>query len=243
MQQLPSLEIRHSTIANASAPGVDMAAGLLLEAALEQSRADGIYLYRFNHFNHPQAVLELVCSQGRTACANPVQMWAGESTRLWLLSLREPARIDSAAWLNDGLGSLPEFTHNRFQSAIVLPLTAEGTLAGLVTAGRLASPAFAESEAAVLLGLRPPLESLLAMAASHEDNARLRSELQTLTSRLAGRKQIERAKGIIQTRHGWTEEEAYLHLRRLSRKTRKPISEIARRVLAHSTSGSSPEAS
>jgi hypothetical protein len=241
MQELPALAIRYSAIPDAAASQLDLAAGPLLQAALGRSLADGIYLYRFER---GQLVLDLVSSRGLPATSvQPFQVQAGERTQRWLLSLRHPTQVESSAWRDWRLGPLPEFAHNRFQTAFAIPLTTEGTLAGILTAGRLVSQKFALPEATALLSLQSSLDSLLAITASREDNARLRSELQILTDRLAGRKQIERAKGIIQTRHGWTEEEAYLHLRRLSRKTRKPISEIARAVIVHSTSGLSTEAS
>jgi two-component system, response regulator PdtaR len=150
--------------------------------------------------------------------------------------------VETSAWRDWRLERLPEFVQNRFETAVAIPLATEGTLAGILTAVRLARDGFALQELSSLLSLQASLESLLAVAASREENARLKSELQRLTDRLAGRKHIERAKGIIQTRHGWTEEEAYLHLRRLSRKTRKPMGEIARSVIVHSTSGLSPKA-
>jgi AmiR/NasT family two-component response regulator len=42
---------------------------------------------------------------------------------------------------------------------------------------------------------------------------------------------VERAKGILQAEFGWTEEEAYLHVRRLSRQNRLPMREIAINVI------------
>ena len=55
----------------------------------------------------------------------------------------------------------------------------------------------------------------------------LRLEIQKLTQKLAARRILERAKGILQAEFGWTEEEAYLHVRRLSRQNRIPMREIA----------------
>jgi len=55
----------------------------------------------------------------------------------------------------------------------------------------------------------------------------LRRELEKLTQKLAARRILERAKGILQAEFGWTEEEAYLHVRRLSRQNRIPMREIA----------------
>jgi AmiR/NasT family two-component response regulator len=59
----------------------------------------------------------------------------------------------------------------------------------------------------------------------------LRREIEKLTQKLAARRILERAKGILQAEFGWTEEEAYLHVRRLSRQNRIPMREIAVNVI------------
>ena len=45
------------------------------------------------------------------------------------------------------------------------------------------------------------------------------------------RKLVERAKGILQTRHNLTEEEAYLRLRNESRRLRRPMRELAEAII------------
>ena len=55
--------------------------------------------------------------------------------------------------------------------------------------------------------------------------------LADLNRRLADRKLLERAKGLLQTRFRWTEEQAYLHLRNISRRRRTPMREIAQEVI------------
>jgi AmiR/NasT family two-component response regulator len=42
---------------------------------------------------------------------------------------------------------------------------------------------------------------------------------------------LDRAKGLLQESLGWTEEESYLQIRRLSRQQRTPMREIARQVI------------
>jgi len=59
----------------------------------------------------------------------------------------------------------------------------------------------------------------------------LRREVDNLNRRLADRKLLERAKGLLQTRFRWTEEQAYLHLRNISRRRRTPMREIAQEVI------------
>ena len=45
------------------------------------------------------------------------------------------------------------------------------------------------------------------------------------------RKLMERAKGILQQKHGITEEDAYLRLRNQSRRLRRPIREMAEAII------------
>jgi hypothetical protein len=69
---------------------------------------------------------------------------------------------------------------------------------------------------------------LLALATwcFHQIHA-LRSELTTVSERLGQRKLVERAKGLLQVKHGWSEQEAYEHLRRLSRQRRISMAAVA----------------
>jgi hypothetical protein len=60
---------------------------------------------------------------------------------------------------------------------------------------------------------------------------RLHSELVVVNERLGTRKLIERAKGMLQAERGLDEQQAYAHLRRLSRQRRMRMSEIASDLL------------
>jgi len=63
---------------------------------------------------------------------------------------------------------------------------------------------------------------------------RLHSELVVVNERLGKRKLIERAKGMLQVEHGLDEQQAYEHLRKLSRQRRIKMSEIAKDLLGGS---------
>jgi uroporphyrinogen-III synthase len=64
-----------------------------------------------------------------------------------------------------------------------------------------------------------------------EENARLTEEAEEMRRELETRKLVERAKGILQQRHGITEEEAYLRLRNQSRRLRRPMKELAQAII------------
>jgi hypothetical protein len=76
----------------------------------------------------------------------------------------------------------------------------------------------------------PLVESLnlAALAAwSFKEADRLRAELRVVNHQLAGRKLVERAKSLLQTERGMTEQQAYEFLRKLSRQRRVTIVKLA----------------
>ena len=73
---------------------------------------------------------------------------------------------------------------------------------------------------------------------SVKEISRLRADLKAVSSRLAQRKLVERAKGILQTHQGLSEEQAYAYLRGSSRRRRIPLTELAEEVLRARARGS-----
>ena len=61
---------------------------------------------------------------------------------------------------------------------------------------------------------------------------RLHSELAVVNDRLGARKLIEQAKGMLQAERGFDEQQAYAHLRKLSRQRRVRLSQVATDLLA-----------
>ena len=60
---------------------------------------------------------------------------------------------------------------------------------------------------------------------------KLRAELDDTRHKLAERKVIERAKGLLMTHHGLTDEQAYQRLRTLAMNKKLKLAEIAQRIL------------
>ncbi len=74
-------------------------------------------------------------------------------------------------------------------------------------------------------------KAVAGQAALALENARLISETLEMKRMLEARKIIERAKGILQNRHGITEEQAYLDLRSESRRLRRPMRDLAAAIV------------
>jgi uroporphyrinogen-III synthase len=71
----------------------------------------------------------------------------------------------------------------------------------------------------------------IALSLLAEENTKLQDEALQIKRQLETRKLVERAKGLLQRRYEWTEQQAYERLRNESRRLRKPIREIAEAIL------------
>ena len=76
------------------------------------------------------------------------------------------------------------------------------------------------------------LPAIRAARARHEELAALREEAESLAEALAARKSIERAKGLLMTKEGITEQEAFERLRRASQLAGRPLKVVADALIA-----------
>ena len=216
----------HSFYSSAAArPGeFDTAINPLLDLALTEANAQGAYLYSVDLENW---AARLVVWSGLSPIAStlPVE-WQGRSVKA-SFSREAPLVLHESAWAHPGLTSLPEFQKNRFEGVVSVPILEGGRVAGMLNVCRSAVAALKPREFSFLLSLAVPIGGLL--AARH-----LEREVEKLTQQLADRKVVERAKGLIQSRLEWTEEQAYFCIRNLSRRRRIPMRTIAEEVISSS---------
>src|SRR5580765_6554130 len=198
----------------------------LLDLSLAQTTSHGAYLYRLDR--DPDG-LELLTWSGRPA--SDIESFDVElrpQAGAWHRENLTAVVLDRDAWSDWRFERFPEFLHNRFQAAASVPLLDRGAVVGMVNICRLTSGAYQPRESAFLRSLSLPLGALLSHASAR---VKLESEVEVLSRKLADRKLFDRAKGLLQVSYQWTEEEAYLHLRRTSRQRRQPMREIAREII------------
>ena len=198
----------------------------LLELSLAQTNSQGAYLYRLDR--DPDG-LELVAWSGRVASDIEnfdVELRAQASG--WYRENVTTVILDRDAWSDWRFERFPEFLRNRFQATASVPLLDQGEVVGIANICRMAPAAFQAWEAAFLRNLSLPLGALLAQTSAR---VKLESEVQELSRKLADRKLLDRAKGLLQASYQWTEEEAYLYIRQTSRQRRTPMRDIAREII------------
>ena len=225
----PRLRVRYAAEGTAGNDALTASILPLLELCLHQTVTQGAYVYRLDREN---SALELRAWRGMWATEiGAYQVQLSSRAGNWFLELPATTVLETGAWLDWRFQSLPEFVHNRFESVLVVALHDAGRVVGAANFCQRAADGFATREITFLSGLSLPLGSLLAGGTAQDAKARLESEVHQLNRKLEDRKLIERAKGILQARFAWTEEQAYLNLRRSSRQSRAPMRAIARHVI------------
>ena len=173
---------------------------------------------------HPQAVdrLKLRAGQGMSG-------WVGEH--------REPAIVPQKAFADPRFKLFNQLPEGRFEAFLSVPLVSRGRLVGVLNLQKRAPHRYDEGEVSLI--------STIGFLVSAEiEMARLEGENFQLAERLAMRKLVERAKGILQSELMISEPEAYLMLQRQSQQRRRPMKEIAEAiVLSHAIKYQPPAAS
>lgn len=196
----------------------------LLEQIAHELGADFAYLYRVTESADS---IELVARTG------PAEFRGAEHHDHGSVPHADHLMVARSGWSDPRLLSFPDLALDRVESAALIPVDAAPDRA-ILALGRRQSLPFEPRHTALFEVVAMGLGAVLCSLRQAEELSELRAELERTRERLASRKAIERAKGIIQARDACTEDEAYGHLRRLSRTTREPMSEIARRVIQRS---------
>lgn len=194
----------------------------LLDLAILQAHAQAAYVYRFDRV---RADAQLVAFLG------PISKNAGQSLSRDIAPLhwnrKTPVLLRSGAASDWRFADFPEFKAGRFDGVVSVPLLESWETVGLANFCLNGDAPLSASALSLLMSLSLPLGTLLIAST-------LRERLEKAAQDLADRKILERAKGLLQARFQWTEEEAYLRIRRLSRRCRTPMRDIAQLVIESS---------
>jgi len=193
----------------------------LLDLALTQTNSQGAYVYRLDSDG---GAARLVISCGLTPAHERGFRLNGNGEANGWIHRCASVVLHEKAWMDKRFQDFPEFQKNHFEGVISVPLTASDEIVGMANFCRSQRIPVQPRELAFLSALSLPLGSLLV-------GAELSERLEALAHRLEDRKLFDRSKGLLQSRYGWTENEAYLYLRRLSRQRRVPMREIALDVI------------
>jgi putative methionine-R-sulfoxide reductase with GAF domain len=188
--------------------------------AVSLVRCDSCFVYvleddelvlRASNNPHPEAVnwLKLKLGQGITG---------------WVAEHRQPVTVAQKASQDPRFQLFNELPEDRFEAFLSVPVLSRGRLVCVINLQNREPHRYNEREVRLL-------STIGFLAGAEIEMARLETENSQLSEKLAARKLMERAKGILQRELKINEEDAYLTLQRESRKRGKSMKEIAESIL------------
>ncbi|MFC5865051.1 uroporphyrinogen-III synthase [Acidicapsa dinghuensis] len=151
-------------------------------------------------------------------------IWLGQGITGWVGWHREPVAIPEKALKDPRFQRFKNLPEDTFEAFLSVPILCRSKLIGVINLQHR-KPYYHSEQEVRLLTLAGYL------VGAELERARLESENLELSDRLESRKQIEKAKGVLQRDFGLDEDTAYKALQRESRQRRKSMRDIAEAIL------------
>jgi uroporphyrinogen-III synthase len=151
-------------------------------------------------------------------------IWLGQGITGWVGWHREPVAIPEKALKDPRFQRFKSLPEDTFEAFLSVPILCRSKLIGVINLQHRKPYFHSEQEVRLLTAAGH-------LVGAELERARLESENMELSGRLESRKQIERAKGVLQRDFGLDEDTAYRALQRESRQRRKSMREIAEAIL------------
>ena len=160
-----------------------------------------------------------------------LRMKIGEGVTGWVAEHQSPVALSSRASQDPRFKMFPALVEDTYEAFLSVPLINRGAAIGVVNVHHRERHDHSVEEISTIQFIGEQMGSAIAKSLLEEENARLTAETEEMKQQLETRKAVERAKGILQSRHKLTEEEAYLRMRNESRRLRRPMKELADAII------------
>jgi uroporphyrinogen-III synthase len=160
-----------------------------------------------------------------------IRLKVGEGITGWVVEHRSVVALPENAAADRRFKKFQALVEDTYEAFLSVPLVSGGDVIGVINVHHREIHEHSSDEVALLTFIGEQMGGAISKSVLAEENARLMEETAEMRRQLETRKLVERAKGILQHRHGLTEEEAYLRLRNESRRLRRPMRELAEAII------------
>jgi signal transduction protein with GAF and PtsI domain len=160
-----------------------------------------------------------------------LRMKVGEGVTGWVAEHKSVVALSSRAGADARFKRFQTLVEDTYEAFLSVPLVSGGDVIGVINVHHRQTHNHTGEEISLLTFVGEQMGGAISKSSLSETNARLMEETLEMRRQLETRKLVERAKGILQQRHGLTEEEAYLRLRNESRRLRRPMKELAEAII------------
>jgi uroporphyrinogen-III synthase len=148
----------------------------------------------------------------------------GEGITGWVAKTAEPVVLSSGAFRDPRFQTIPGLPEDSYEAFLSMPISTRGRVVGALDVQHMQPYELTPRETKIISMLGHLVGAAIEMA-------RLEQEVTALSDRLATRKVVERAKGVLQRELKTTEEEAYIAIQKQARTRRKSMKEISEAIL------------
>ncbi len=160
-----------------------------------------------------------------------IRLKLGEGITGWVVEHRSVVALPHNAASDRRFKKFQALVEDTYEAFLSVPLVSSGDVIGVINVHHRDGHDHSSDEVTLLTFVGEQMGGAISKSVLFEENARLLEETAEMRRQLETRKLVERAKGILQHRHGLTEEEAYLRLRNESRRLRRPMRELAEAII------------
>jgi two-component system, response regulator PdtaR len=165
------------------------------------------------------------------AALGNLRMKMGEGVTGWVAEHRSVVALSSNAAADARFKMFRGLVEDTYEAFLSVPLVSGGDLVGVINVHHRAPHVHSKLEISTLRFVGEQLGVAVSKTLLQEENSRLLEETLEVRRALETRKVLERAKGILQRKLGFSEEEAYLRLRDQSRQLQRPMKELAEAIV------------
>jgi two-component system, response regulator PdtaR len=161
-----------------------------------------------------------------------IRLKLGEGITGWVAQHKSVAALSRKAFADPRFKFFNLLVEDTYHAFLSVPLVSGGELVGVLNVHHKEPRNHSPAEIALLSFVGEQMGGVIAKSQLAEENSKLQEKAADMQDQLETRKLVERAKGILQRRYELTEEQAYLRLRDESRRTRRPVRELAQVIVA-----------
>ncbi len=160
-----------------------------------------------------------------------IRLKVGEGVTGWVVEHHSAVALAENAAADRRFKRFQALIEDTYEAFLSVPLVSSGDVIGVINVHHREAHHHTPDEVSLLTFVGEQMGGAISKSLLTERNARLQEETAEMRRQLETRKIVERAKGILQHRHGLTEEDAYLRLRNESRRLRRPMRELAEAII------------
>ncbi len=153
-----------------------------------------------------------------------LKMQVGQGITGWVAVNREIVSLSQNASKDARFKVFTELPEDTYEAMLSVPIVSRGRVVSVINVQHREPHVYSTREVKAISTIGHLVGAAIEMA-------RLEHEVTQLSDKLATRKLVERAKGIMQRELGITEEEAYATIQKQARQRRKSMKEISEAIL------------